>query len=247
MLGSRASVLRATSDSRPPAELPRSGRASDAFGQETDNVVKYARQGRVESRLLSRFRARLLAEIGPLAPPRVLDAGCGEGAVTAWLVEALPASEITGVDGRREALVAFRRRNPGAGAVQCDLLALPFPDGAFDLVLCTEVLEHVREPRAALRELGRVCGGHSFLTVPHEPFFRAGNLGRGRYVARLGSTPGHLSTWGRRGFLRLVASELEPARWVSMFPWQGVLARPRTGSAPSTVEIVSTMPLEHGT
>jgi SAM-dependent methyltransferase len=200
--------------------------ANGGFGQETDNAAKYERAGGVERRLLARYRARLLAQVTALAPGRVLDAGCGEGHVSAWLAAALPAAEITGVDGRPEALVAFRERNPGLRAVEGDLASLPFEDGAFDLVVCTEVLEHLVDPRRALRELGRVSAGHLFLTVPHEPFFRAGNITRGRHMSRLGSTPGHRSTWGRRGFVGAVAAELEPIRWVSMFPWQGVLARP---------------------
>jgi SAM-dependent methyltransferase len=214
------------------------------FGQETDNAAKYERAGCVERRLVSRYRARLLAEVTRLAPRRVLDAGCGEGHVTAWLADALPASDITGVDGRADALVAFRSRNPGLPAVEADLRQLPFPNASFELVMCTEVLEHIPDPRQALRELSRVCAGHVLLTVPHEPFFRAGNLARGRYVARLGSTPGHLSTWGRRGFLRAVVAEAEPVRWVSMFPWQGVLARPGTGPAPAAVR--AAVSFEHG-
>jgi SAM-dependent methyltransferase len=206
--------------------------AGNGFGQETDNAAKYERAGRLERRLLARFRARLLDEIEPLAPRTVLDAGCGEGHVTAWLADALPGSEITGLEGRPEARIAFRTRNPGLRAVEGDVRALPFPDGAFDLVLCTEVLEHLERPEEALRELGRVCADHVLLTVPHEPFFRAGNLARGRYLARLGSTPGHRSTWGRRGFQGAVAAELEPVRWISLFPWQGVLARPLGTPAP---------------
>ena len=197
------------------------------FGQATDNAAKYEQAGGLERRLLSRFRARLLAVARPLGPGRVLDAGCGEGHVTAWLAEGLPGSEITGLEGRPEALAAFRSRNPGLEAVQGDITAAPFPDGSFDLVVCTEVLEHLPDPAAALRELARVCGGHLLLTVPHEPFFRTGNLLRGRYVRRLGSTPGHRWTWGRRAFLRTVAAEAEPVRWASMFPWQAVVARPR--------------------
>lgn len=202
------------------------GRAD--FGQRTDNAAKYERAGAVEGRLLGRFRRRLLAEVAELGPRGVLDAGCGEGHVTAWVAAALPGAEVTGVEGRADALAAFARRNPGLRAVEGDLRALPFADGAFDLVLCTEVLEHLAQPRAALRELARVCSAHLLLTVPHEPFFRLGNLARGRYVTRLGSTPGHRSTWGRRGFVRTVASEARPERWISMFPWQGVLARPAT-------------------
>lgn len=211
-------------------QAPRATTTRASFGQETDNVAKYTQAGGVETRLLARFRARLLAEIAPLAPATILDAGCGEGYATSWLVQALPACEVTGVDGRPEALEQFRRRNPDARALEGDLVALPFADDTFDLVVCTEVLEHLPEPAAALRELGRVCAGHLLLTVPHEPFFRAGNVARGRYLSRLGSTPGHVSTWGRRGFMSLTASELEPVRWISAFPWQAVLARPRGAS-----------------
>ena len=92
--------------------------------------------------------------------------------------------------------------------------------------MCTEVLEHLDEPRAALGELLRVARRAVLLTVPHEPLFRLGNLARGRYAARLGSTPGHRSTWGRRGFTRLVGEQAEVERWRSLFPWQLVVARP---------------------
>lgn len=203
------------------------------FGQQTDNAAKYEQAGGIEQRLLARFRARLLELVVPLAPARVLDAGCGEGHVTAWLAEALPAAQITGLEGRPDALAVFRERNPGCAAIEGDLLALPFENAGFDLVTCTEVLEHLPEPRRALREVGRVSAGHLVLTVPHEPFFRAGNLARGRYLSRFGSTPGHLSTWSRRGFERTVAAEAEPIRWVSTFPWQGVLARPRGRPKPA--------------
>lgn len=198
----------------------------DAFGQLTDNEAKYEGSGAVETRLLARFRAELLAQVVPLAPASCLDAGCGEGHVVSWLRQALPGAALTGVDGRPEAVEAFRTRNPGHEAVAGDLRALPFPDDCFDLVLCTEVLEHLEQPGAVLRELGRVSRGHVMVTVPHEPFFRAGNLARGRYVARLGSTPGHLSTWSRRGLRRLLSEELEVVQWFSAFPWQGAVARP---------------------
>ncbi|MGZ4251564.1 MAG: class I SAM-dependent methyltransferase [Solirubrobacteraceae bacterium] len=198
-----------------------------AFGQETENEDKYGRQGRLESLLLRRFRARMLAELRPLDAHSVLDAGCGEGHVAAWLSDALAPDELVGVDGRAQALAGFRARNPRRSAVQSDLRALPFPDRAFDLVVCSEVLEHVPEPRDVLRELSRVSAAHVFITVPHEPFFRLGNVAAGRYLNRLGSTPGHLWTWSRRGFANVVRAEADPVRWISLFPWQAILARPR--------------------
>jgi hypothetical protein len=87
------------------------------------------------------------------------------------------------------------------------------------------VRAHLQRPADGLSELLRVSTGHVLVTVPHEPFFRAGNLARGRYVRRLGSTPGHLNTWGRRGIAKLVRAQAGQAEVIEMFPWLGVLAR----------------------
>jgi len=199
--------------------------------QETDNLEKWERSGGVEGRLLRRFRKRLVAEAAALDPVSVLDAGCGEGVVSGWIAGALPHARVTGLEARAGALEEFARRHesePRLEAAEGDLYAMPFEAGAFDLVVSTEVLEHLDSPGRALREMRRVGAGALLLTVPHEPFFRAGNLARGRYVRRLGSTPGHQSTWSRRGFTRLVAGETGgPVRWFSAFPWQGVVAGPR--------------------
>jgi SAM-dependent methyltransferase len=211
----------------PTPNRPRDGLPVDAH-QETANVEKYERSG-LEGRLIERFRRRVLRELRPLEARSVLDAGSGEGTMTAWLAAGLPLASVTGLEARPEAVAEFARRNPHLEIVSGDLYALPFADGAFELVVAFEVLEHLDRPGAALRELARVSARHLFLTVPHEPFFRAGNLLRGRYVERLGSTPGHQSSWGRRAFRRLVATEAEALRWVNLFPWQGILAvvRPR--------------------
>jgi 2-polyprenyl-3-methyl-5-hydroxy-6-metoxy-1,4-benzoquinol methylase len=198
-----------------------------SHNQKTSNVEKYERAGGVEGRLLDGFRRRLLREVAALGPSTVLDAGCGEGIVAGWLAAELPGVAVHGVDARPEGVEEFRRRNPGMPVSVGDLYALDFADGEFDLVLSTEVLEHLERPRDAVKEMARVAGAHLLITVPHEPFFRAGNLARGRYVPRLGSTPGHMNTWGRRGFTGMVSGRAEVLRWWSAFPWQGVSARPR--------------------
>jgi trans-aconitate methyltransferase len=92
--------------------------------QETDNTEKYGRGG-VEGRLLARFRDVLCAEAARLAPARVLDAGCGEGAATAWLAETLPGAALTGVEARADARAAFAAALPDAWVDQLAITGTP--------------------------------------------------------------------------------------------------------------------------
>src|SRR5579884_386268 len=113
-------------------------------------------------------RAVIAAVLGDVAsegrPARVLDAGCGSGGNLGLYRGAGP---VFGVDTATTALAQARRRGYRGVAV-ASLAALPFGDGAFDLVAATDVVEHVADDAEALRELLRVTrpGGHLVLTVP---------------------------------------------------------------------------------
>ncbi len=109
----------------------------------------------------------------------VLDLGCGfgrhafEAARRGASVVALDAGrdEVDGVLATFVAMTEAGELAPGsahAAVVQGDALALPFADGAFDRVICSEVLEHIPDDRAAMVELARVLrpGGTMAITVP---------------------------------------------------------------------------------
>ena len=87
-----------------------------------------------------------------------------------------------------------------------------------------EVLEHLRDPDAGLRELARVSSKHLLLSVPHEPFFRGSNLLTGRYLKDLGNTPGHLNHWTAAGFQRFVSQVGTVRKVASPYPWTIVWA-----------------------
>jgi hypothetical protein len=55
--------------------------------------------------------------------------------------------------------------------------------------------------------------------VPHEPFFRLGNLLRGKNLARLGDPSDHLQHWGAREFAAFCARELAVRVRTEAFPW----------------------------
>ena len=126
------------------------------------------------------------------AVKRALDLGAGDGRLTA----ALQADELTAADVSPVALERARARLPeGARIVELEPDApLPFGGGEFDLVLCAETIEHVRDVQLLLSEVRRVLrpGGTLGLTTPasrpllrppeplspHLRFFTRGSLRR---------------------------------------------------------------------
>lgn len=110
--------------------------------------------------------AHLQAFVRGLAPvSRALDLGCGDARLTALL----SADELAAADVSAVALGRARRRLPEAELVKLEPdAALPFEDSRFDLVLCAETLEHVRDVQLLLSEARRVLvpGGRLALTTP---------------------------------------------------------------------------------
>jgi SAM-dependent methyltransferase len=98
-----------------------------------------------------------------LAPGlKVLDVGCGPGTITLDLAGRVAPGRVVGLDRAGEVLDEARATTRTAGATnveirQGDVLALPFADASFDVVHAHQVLQHLAEPVAALREMARVC------------------------------------------------------------------------------------------
>jgi SAM-dependent methyltransferase len=124
---------------------------------------------------------------------RALDLGCGDGRLTSEL----DAAELTAADVSPVALERAARRRPDARVVELEPdAALPFDDGSFDLVLCAETIEHVRDVQLLLSEIRRVLrpGGTLALTTP-------ANLPVGRPPDPLSP---HLRLFTRRSLRRLL-------------------------------------------
>lgn len=83
-----------------------------------------------------------------LAPRTALEVGCNVGANLVWLARLLGAQNVAGADVNEQALEIARGAAPGADLRQANAGALPFEDGAFDLVFTTGVLIHI--PTAGL-------------------------------------------------------------------------------------------------
>lgn len=102
----------------------------------------------------------------PNGPVRHLDVGAGWGHLIKRLRRAYPQMESVGCDYNPD-----HNLTPGLVIKHVDLNRepLPYDDNSFDLVTCTEVLEHVENFRAVVREIGRVTrpGGLAFITTPN--------------------------------------------------------------------------------
>jgi SAM-dependent methyltransferase len=128
--------------------------------------------------------------LADLPAGRALDAACGTGRHAAELQRA--GHEVDGFDLTPEMLAIARAAVPGARFAEGELLAVPFDDGSFDVVVCGLALAHVARMPDAIAELARVLapGGRVVLSVLH-PF-----------LAALGWHAPFQDADGRRGFVR---------------------------------------------
>ena len=108
---------------------------------------------------------------------RVLDAGCGMAYGSVLLADA-GAAEVTGVDLAEDVIHAAQAEVGDRVRLRAaDVHSLPFDDGAFDLVVCFEVIEHVDEQDEVLDELRRVLapGGVLAISSPNRDAYVPGN------------------------------------------------------------------------
>jgi methionine biosynthesis protein MetW len=179
------------------------------------------------------------------APSSILDIGCGRGTLLELLRQRLPDTTLFGVDISATTVEAARARGFEARVADVST-GLPFPSAHFDCVIFGEVIEHLVDPDAALREISRVLtpGGTAIVTTPNlaswfnrvllllgvQPVFTETslhvNLGRmTRAFGQGGPTQGHLKIF-TLGALRqmLVANGFAVGKiWGAAFTSSNVL------------------------
>ena len=163
--------------------------------------------------VLPEFVVRRLQALGEPTPCALLDVGAGDGRYLSFLASLFPlATTLVGceISLRR----ARRIKAQGLRVVVGQGEALPFRDGAFDLVTLLEVIEHSQSPTRVLDEAGRVMrsGGRLVLTTPNYPMKRLFDLRaaiRQRSLARLWDDPTHISPLSARRLERILLPRFE--------------------------------------
>jgi SAM-dependent methyltransferase len=125
--------------------------------------------GTLHSRWVFRRRARILCEqFASLVPRRaaVLDVGCGDGTISAFLQSQRPDIRITGVD-------VLAREGAQIPVQTFDGLTIPFEDSTFDVVMFSDVLHHTTDPAALQAEACRVTRAYVLIKDHYREGFAA--------------------------------------------------------------------------
>ena len=189
--------------------------------------------------------AYLLGDLGPTT--RLLDVGCGPGTITADLARLLPEGLVIGIDASEDAVTEAARSFPDVEFLAADLMALPFPDGSFDVIHLHQVLQHLKDPVGAMVELRRLLAPGGLLAARDADYgamtWSPASEGLERWLElyeacgrAVGGEPDagrHLPAWARAaGFTDVAASE---SSWVYASPedlaWWGSLWADRAVSS----------------
>jgi SAM-dependent methyltransferase len=184
-----------------------------AAGQD---AAKYGTSNPVVQKLLARWMGTMHTVLGDTSGV-VVDIGIGEGFA---LERMFPAGTAAiGLEYRHDKAVVASEKLPDVSVVRGDAGVLPFPDRSADLVTSIEVLEHLPGYEQAVAEMARICRGRLVVSVPWEPWFRLGNLGRGKNVKRWGNDPEHVNFFAPRTLEAALRLHFDQVRVVKAFPW----------------------------
>jgi SAM-dependent methyltransferase len=181
-----------------------------------EDEAKYSSRNVVVRELIGRMLRNLREAAGSTSDSWV-DVGIGEGLA----LEAMQARAglLVGVEYRRDKLAMALQRLPRVSGIRADAGMLPIADHSVELVTCLEVLEHLEAPERAVGELARICRGRCVVSVPWEPFFRLGNLCRGKDFRSWGNSPEHVQHFRPSTLRILLQRSFGEANVCPCFPW----------------------------
>ena len=192
--------------------------------KKTDNYLKHTSKNPLQKFLIGNFYKELISSVKKLKIESALDVGCGEGFTLNKLSENKIGKRLEGIDFQKTAIDLGRKFHPNLVLKQGDIYKLPYEDNSFDLVMATEVLEHLEDPKKALSEIQRVSSKYVILSVPNEPLFMIANFLRGKNITRWGNDIEHIQHWTSKSFQKFVESQrVKVILKRHPFPWTMLL------------------------
>lgn len=191
---------------------------------EENDILKYETENWLAGKLIQSFQKKIIDILSKTNYQSLHEVGCGQG-YNMQLISSVKEAKCSGSDISKEALSLAQKRNPLIPFYEAPIYNLPFSNNSFDLVVVSEVLEHLNEPNNALAEIKRITKKYCLLTVPNEPIWRVLNILRGEYLKNWGSPLVHINHWSKREFINLVSRYYEIDTVRTSLPWVIILGR----------------------
>lgn len=168
---------------------------------------KYEARNPIAKWIMARYYRDFFALFDKVPHHKVYEVGCGEGYLTKEIINRHPEIVLSASDFSNT-IIEKAQRTVSASNLRFqikDIYQIEACETA-DLVIASEVLEHLLYPEKALEVLQAMSNPHCLISVPQEPVWRLLNMLRGKYLRDLGNTPGHINHWTTAAFLKLVSN-----------------------------------------
>lgn len=189
---------------------------------QSSNLKKYKTQNPVKKFLIDNFKKNLLEVLEDCEPfEYIADLGCGEGFIIDTITARYSNVKIDGFDISQSALDIAKKKHPNFNFYQSDVKELPEPakTGKYDLVILTEVLEHIDDYKKVLENIQNMSFKSLIISVPDEPLFSISNLIFGKNIKRMGKDPEHVNFWTDRSLGKLLRQYFRVKRIIKPYPW----------------------------
>ena len=189
---------------------------------QSSNLKKYKTQNPVKKFLIDNFKKNLLEMLEDCEPfEYIADLGCGEGFIIDTITTRYPNVKIDGFDISQSALDIAKTKHPNFNFYQSDVKELPEPakTSKYDLVILTEVLEHIDDYKKVLENIQNMSFKSLIISVPDEPLFSISNLIFGKNIKRMGKDPEHVNFWTDRSLGKLLRQYFRVKRIIKPYPW----------------------------
>jgi SAM-dependent methyltransferase len=156
----------------------------------------------------SNFRRWMASELWDLATDApIIEVGCGDASFTRDLAQY--STNVTAIDISASQIAENSRTFPRIKFVQHDVAEqFPFPDDSFEVIWCSEVLEHLFNPVFAVEEMHRILrpGGRLLVTVPYHGRFKDVLIALFKWEEHFSPTNPHIRFYTRETLGRMVAN-----------------------------------------